>query len=209
LRKTARSLTGGGDGSFEAPDWNTADLAFLHKAFSDLAVLGSAASDAFDRQELVRLVENLVAEITRTVDCPAAVVATSESQTERVLMAISKRDLLPSRVDDLKTAVSIAAAFVPGKPLIVGPVNPEQLVEAEIELPKRAEYIAGVADPVKWAEQISNRGDLVVLVSQVRYFGRHSLEIQEMGRSVVVVAASKATRWETGLVAPRLSMIKS
>jgi Kef-type K+ transport system membrane component KefB/nucleotide-binding universal stress UspA family protein len=153
------------------------------------------------------LVESLADEIIRSVDCPLAIVAASESQIERVILAISERDLWPSRIDDLNTAVSIATAAAPGKPLIVGPINSERLIETGIVLPERAEYIAGSASPAKWAEQTSNQGDLVVMVSQGRSFGRNSVEIQEMGRSVAVVAASKATRWETGQVAPRLSMI--
>ncbi len=155
------------------------------------------------------LVESLADEITRSVDCPVAVVATSKSPLERVVLAISERDLQPSRIDDLHTAVNIAAAAAPGKPLIVGPVSPERLTEAGVVLPERAEYIPGEMDKVEWAEQTSSKGDLVVLVSQGRSFGRNSVEIQELGRSVVAVAASKAPRWETGHVAPRLSMINS
>jgi len=153
------------------------------------------------------LVESLADEVTRTVDCPVAVVAISDSPPERVVLAISERDLQPSRIDDLHTAVSIAAAAAPGKPLIIGPVIPEQLAEAGIVLPERVEYKPGQVDKAEWAEQTSSKGDLVVLVSHGRSFGRNSVEIQELGRSVVAVAASKAPRWETGHVAPRISVI--
>lgn len=56
----AIELTGGGDGPFEAPDWNTDDLAAARKALSDLAVLGFDASYAFGRKEEVRPVDRLV-----------------------------------------------------------------------------------------------------------------------------------------------------
>jgi Kef-type K+ transport system membrane component KefB len=153
------------------------------------------------------LVESLADEVTRTVDCPVAIVATSDSPAERVVLAISERDLQPSRIDDVHTAVSIAAVVAPGKPLIIGPVIPEQLAEAGIVLPERVEYKPGQADKVEWAEQTSSEGDLVVLVSHGRSFGRNSVEIQELGRSVVAVAASKAPGWKTGRVAPRISVI--
>ena len=159
------------------------------------------------RQVSQILVESLADEITRSVDCPVAVVATSDSPAERVVLTISERDLQPSRIDDLQTAVNIAVAVTPGKPLIVGPVIQERLVDAGIKLPERTEYIPGEMDKAEWAEQTSSKGDLVVLVSRGRSFGRNSVEIQELGRSVVAVAASKAPRWETGHVAPRLSMI--
>jgi hypothetical protein len=153
------------------------------------------------------LVESLADEVTRMVDCPVAVVAAFDSPAERVVLAISERDLEPSRIDDLHTAVNIAAAAAPGKPLIVGPVAPELLVEAGIMLAERVEFKPGQVDKAEWAERTSSEGDLVVLVSHGRAFGRNSVEIQELGRSVVAVAASKAPRWVTGHVAPRISVI--
>ena len=56
----AIALAGGGDGPFEAPDWNTDQLAVARKALNDLAVLGFDASNAFGRQAEVRPVDYLV-----------------------------------------------------------------------------------------------------------------------------------------------------
>ena len=56
----AIELTDGGDGPFEAPDWNTDDLAVARKALSDLAVLGFDTAYAFGRKEEVRPVDHLV-----------------------------------------------------------------------------------------------------------------------------------------------------
>ena len=56
----AIELTGGGDGPFEAPDWNTDKLALARKALNDLAVLGFSAVYAFGRKEEVRPVDYLV-----------------------------------------------------------------------------------------------------------------------------------------------------
>ena len=56
----AIKLTGGGEGPFEAPDWNTDKLAVARKALSDLASLGFDASYAFGRKEEVRPVDYLV-----------------------------------------------------------------------------------------------------------------------------------------------------
>ncbi|MEJ2267329.1 MAG: DUF1214 domain-containing protein [Anaerolineales bacterium] len=54
------AISGGGDGPFEAPDWNTDDLAVARKALNDLAGLGFETSYAFGRQEEVRPVDHLV-----------------------------------------------------------------------------------------------------------------------------------------------------
>ncbi len=56
----AIALTGGGDGPFEAPDWNTDKLAVARKALNDLAALGFDASNAFGRKEEVRPIDYLV-----------------------------------------------------------------------------------------------------------------------------------------------------
>ncbi|MFV8817622.1 DUF1214 domain-containing protein [Haliea sp. E17] len=54
------ALSGGGDGPFETPDWNTRDLAVARKALNDLAVLGFDTTYAFGRKEDVRPVDYLV-----------------------------------------------------------------------------------------------------------------------------------------------------
>ena len=56
----AIELAGGGDGPFEAPDWNTDKLAVARKALNDLAALGFDASNAFGRKEEVRPIDYLV-----------------------------------------------------------------------------------------------------------------------------------------------------
>jgi hypothetical protein len=56
----AIELTGGGDGPFVAPDWNTDKLAVARKALSDLAALGFDATYAFGLKAEVRPVDYLV-----------------------------------------------------------------------------------------------------------------------------------------------------
>jgi len=56
----ANELSGGGAGPFEAPDWDTDQLAVARKALNDLAVLGFDASHAFGREDEVWPVDHLV-----------------------------------------------------------------------------------------------------------------------------------------------------
>jgi hypothetical protein len=53
-------LKGGGEGSFEAPVWDTENLAVARKALNDLAVLGFDTTYAFGREEEVRPIDHLV-----------------------------------------------------------------------------------------------------------------------------------------------------
>ena len=56
----AIGIAGGGNGPFDAPDWNTDKLAVARKALSDLATLGFDATYAFGRKAEVRPVDYLV-----------------------------------------------------------------------------------------------------------------------------------------------------
>lgn len=53
-------ISGGGEGPFEAPDWNQEQLAVARKALNDLAVLGFDTTYAFGRKEEVRPIDHLV-----------------------------------------------------------------------------------------------------------------------------------------------------
>jgi hypothetical protein len=53
-------VEGGGEGPFDAPDWDTDDLAVARKALSDLAVLGFEATYAFGSEEETRPIDHLV-----------------------------------------------------------------------------------------------------------------------------------------------------
>jgi hypothetical protein len=53
-------ISAAADGPFEAPNWDTDQLAIARKALNDLAVLGFDASYAFGRQEDVRPIDHLV-----------------------------------------------------------------------------------------------------------------------------------------------------
>ena len=53
-------LVGGGSGPFDAPHWDTAQLAQARKAINDLASLGFDSSYAFGRKDEVRPIDHLV-----------------------------------------------------------------------------------------------------------------------------------------------------
>lgn len=54
------SMSGGGDGPFEAPNWDTDQLSVARKSLNDLAALGFDSSYAFGREDDVRPVDYLV-----------------------------------------------------------------------------------------------------------------------------------------------------
>ena len=53
-------MSGGGEGPFETPNWNTEQLAVARKALNDLAVLGFDTTYSFGTKEQVRPIDHLV-----------------------------------------------------------------------------------------------------------------------------------------------------
>lgn len=54
------ALSGGGSGPFDAPNWDSADLAVARRALSDLSTLGFETTHAFGRREEVRPIDHLI-----------------------------------------------------------------------------------------------------------------------------------------------------
>jgi Kef-type K+ transport system membrane component KefB len=136
--------------------------------------------------------ESITDEVSRLVDCPVAVTALSESPIEQVLLAISAYDLHPSRIDDLRAAVSIATSTAPHQSLVVGPIPPDQLAEVGIKLPEKTEFIPGEMNIIEWVRQTSDKNSLIVTTSRGRAFDRTAIGISELSRSIVSISASKA-----------------
>lgn len=134
-------------------------------------------------------VESTADEVARLVECPVAVAAISESPSERVVLAISKSDLDASRLESLKAGVSIATSAAAHHPLIVGPVHPELLEQAGIDLPDKTEYKPGNTSIIPWVEQFAQKNSLIVSLSWGWVFDRIVTQTKQAGCSVVTVNA--------------------
>jgi Kef-type K+ transport system membrane component KefB len=133
-------------------------------------------------------VESIADEVSRLVDCPVAVAAISEAPVEQVYLAVSKNDLNASRLERLKAAVSIATSAAAHHPLVVGPADPAELVEAGIDLPERIEYRPGDMGVIPWVEQTAEKNSLIVSLSRGWAFDRIATQTKQAGGSVVGVA---------------------
>jgi hypothetical protein len=131
--------------------------------------------------------ESVADEVFRLVECPVAVTVISESPVEQVVLAISKDDLIVSRLDVLRSAVNIAKAVALHEPLIVGPVDNESLSEAGIILPEKAKFKSGDTDIIPWIEQTSQKNSLVVCLTGGWAFDRIAADIHQLNRSAIVM----------------------
>jgi nucleotide-binding universal stress UspA family protein len=132
-------------------------------------------------------VESVADEVSRLVECPVAVAAISETPVEQVVLAISKNDLNASRLERLNAAVSIATSAAAHHPLVVGPADPAELVEAGINLPERTEYKPGDMSAIPWVEQTAQNNSLIVSLSRGWAFDRIVTQTEPAGCSVVAV----------------------
>lgn len=92
------SLSGGGSGPFEAPDWDADDLSVARKALSDLGALGFDSAYAFGRKEEVRPVDHLIGAGAGWGGLPAAAASYSMGKVDQ---------------DDGKTPHSVTVKDVP------------------------------------------------------------------------------------------------
>jgi hypothetical protein len=137
--------------------------------------------------------ETLSSEVSKLVECPVATAAVLESPPDRVFLAVSKRDLTPSRVDALRAAVDLASAAASNHQLVVGPAAPELLIKAGMTLPEWVEHKAGESELFAWVEQNSNEHDLIVAVFRRRFGSRIITGLHDFDRSVVTVMASRGS----------------
>jgi nucleotide-binding universal stress UspA family protein len=133
-------------------------------------------------------VESVADEVSRLVECPVAVAAISETPVEQVALAISKNDLNASRLERLNAAVSIATSAAAHHPLVVGPADPAELVEAGINLPERTKYKPGDMSAIPWVEQTAQSNSLIVSLSRGWAFDRIVTQVEQSGCSVVAVS---------------------
>jgi hypothetical protein len=92
----------------------------------------------------------------------------------------------------MRAAVNLATAQ--HQPLVVGPVNPDQLAEVGIKFPEKTVFKPGVSSIIEWVAETSDQHSLVVTISRGRAFDRTANKIFELGCSVVSISASKAPR---------------
>jgi Kef-type K+ transport system membrane component KefB len=144
------------------------------------------------------LAETIASEVARNVECPVVVVAAVPAEPERAVLIVRERDLHGWSLDAVRTAARLAVSLAPQRRLTVGPLARDEIAAAGIELPEWAEYEPGGSDVVAWAEQVSERGDVIVAASRGRPSERGAQAIVDGGRSVIGVTSSKAPRWVTG-----------
>jgi hypothetical protein len=92
------TLTGGGDGPFEAPDWDLENLGEARKAVNDLAsAIGFDASRAFGRKDEVDPIDHLVGAIAGWAGQPAttasAVIDSVDANDGETPHAVTVRDV--------------------------------------------------------------------------------------------------------------------
>lgn len=135
-------------------------------------------------------VESMADEVNRLVDCPVAVAALSESSIDQVMLAISKQDLIPSRLERIQAAASIANALMARKPLIVGPADSSLLAKSGVSLSEKAEHKPGDTSTLRWIDQNIQSNSLIVTVAGGWALNRFVTEFYQRDCSIVSVTVN-------------------
>ena len=99
------------------------------------------------------------------------------------------RDLLPGNQPSLRLAIDVASALVGRRDgLVVGPLSPDEIADAGIELPAVVEHRSGPDDMAAFAAEQTREGDVVIVPTRSRDVGSGATDVFRSGRSVLVAA---------------------
>jgi len=106
----------------------------------------------------------------------------------RVVLIAQHDDLVPGNRPTLRLGIEIAT-MLRGRDdaLILGPLPPASLIEAEIALPEHVEHRAGLADIADWVAENTEPGDLVIIPFRDIKLRPLAIKTFESGRSVLAV----------------------
>jgi hypothetical protein len=130
-------------------------------------------------------------EIIATTALPVGVAALhddTDTKHGRVVIVARRSDLVPGNRPSLRLGVEIATMLRRrDDELIVGPLPPASLIEADIELPENIEHREGPDDIADWVAENTQPGDLVILPLRDIKLRPSTIKIYESGRSVLAV----------------------
>ncbi len=111
-----------------------------------------------------------------------------DAEQGRVVIVARRSDLVPGNQPSLRLGVEIARMLRRrDEELILGPLPPATLIEADIELPERIEHHEGPDDIADWVAENTQPGDLVILPLSDIKLRPSAIKIFESGRSVLAV----------------------
>jgi Kef-type K+ transport system membrane component KefB len=130
-------------------------------------------------------------EIVAATALPVGVAAlhdNPDAKQGRVVLIARQPDLVPGNRPSLRLGVEIATMLRRrDETLILGPLPPASLIDADIALPERIEHRAGSDDISDWVAENTQPGDLIILPIRDVKLGPSAIKIYESGRSVLAV----------------------
>jgi Kef-type K+ transport system membrane component KefB len=130
-------------------------------------------------------------EIVAATALPVGVAAlhdNPDAKQGRVVLIAHQPDLVPGNRPSLRLGVEIATMLRRrDEMLVLGPLPPASLIEADIALPERVDHSAGPDDITDWVAENTQPGDLVILPIRDIKLGPSAIKIYESGRSVLAV----------------------
>lgn len=113
----------------------------------------------------------------------------------RLAVVVREEDLEPSNLLSLRIAADVASSLTHrGRPLIVGPVGPDDFGEIDVDLPEVVEYPGGPGDLIEWVRHNTDPGDTIILPFLGLELRSAAIEIHDSGRSVLAVTPNPESR---------------
>jgi nucleotide-binding universal stress UspA family protein len=144
-----------------------------------------------------RMVGASYAEIIAATATPVAMAALLPgSDSARVVLYASTSEPRPGYRPTLALAAEVAATLARRRdePLVVGPVAPQELVDAALAPALDGEHVPGSRDLEEWAAASTRPGDVIVVPAYDATIGAAVIRLRESGRSVVAISQNPESR---------------
>jgi hypothetical protein len=149
-----------------------------------------------------RLLGTSYSEIVAATALPAAIAAIhadADTATSRFVLLARNRNLVPGHLPSLRIAADIAETLAGrDRPLLVGPLSPEALETAGIDVPRDAEHRDGPDNIADWVAQNTQPNDFIVLPFRGAALRSAAIEIFDTGRSGLAVTHNPESRSALG-----------
>ena len=106
----------------------------------------------------------------------------SHAERGQIVLFVRHRHLLPGHQPSLRLAIDVASTLVGRRDgLIVGPLSPDEIADAGIELPAVVERRSGPDDMAAFAAEQTREGDVVIVPTRSRDVGSGATDVFRSG----------------------------
>jgi hypothetical protein len=140
-----------------------------------------------------RLLGGTLDEIASAIGRPVVLSAIQRRDFDRIVLVVTEHDLRPGQRDELRSALSLAQAIATAQRIqfCMGPIRPDDVREAGLDVMETAEHLSGPPDQDAWIVQNGTESDLLMVSAAGKLFDLLDGPLNDGARSFAVVSTQQ------------------